>query len=239
MLAICLLLGAAALSAEGRVLDCATRGTSEGAVTVRGRYWYTCIEGNFRKDGCLDPEGNRINLNEAYVQNGYEMTCYISEDGRLHIKQSGCVINGERYLPGQTWAGVKFWYTCLRTPDYIVQEVSGCIVDGRRIKENQRAISGRVLYECRIKDTGAIGLCSIGCAVGLRDFLNGESWEDDQFAYQCTNRGGFHVEYLSCIQNGRRFNDGQEWTGDDGVQYRCDILLDGRQGKITRLSYYQ
>lgn len=210
-------------------------GYKDGESVVRGRYYYTCEMGNLRKDGCLDPQNNRVPLNAAWVENTYEMTCYISDDGRLHVKQTGCVIDGKRYGPGETWSEAKFWFTCKRTPDFIVTEVSGCVLEGRRLRENQRAIANRVLYECSIKETGAIGMCAIGCSVGTRDYLVGETWQDDQFTYTCSTNGGCHIEYTGCIQNGRTYQPNEIWTGADGSRYRCDIILGGRTGKVARI----
>lgn len=222
---------------HGRILGACSKGV-EGQQVVRGRYWYTCLEGHLRKDGCLDHKDNKVKLNEAWNENGYEMTCYISDDGRLHIKQSGCIVDGNRYGPDDTWASGKFWYTCAKKTSYIIIETSGCVINGGRVRENQRATAGHIVYECKLKDTGAIGLCSIGCSQNGREYLIGESWEDDSFSYICSGKGGCHIEYQGCIVNGRRYTPGQTWTVDSnrgGGTYRCDVILGGLQGKINRI----
>jgi hypothetical protein len=198
----------------------------------RGRYWYECVAGQLEPRGCFDDRKNRLNVNENFVQNGYEMSCVLDTDGYLSFKITACAPDdgSRRYQPGESWNSVnnKFWSQCIRDgPYYLRIETGGCITaDGQRIDMNRQLAENEIVWECQRKWDGSVSMCAVGCMHKDRKYFIGDSWNDGDFVYYCRIENGRTQKVcIGCLHRNRRLSDGDRYLKDD-VVYQCTVRPD-------------
>lgn len=54
--------------------------------------------------GCVVNDTYRVQINEAYIDGGYEIQCFLNNNDSLNLKFISCVSpNGTRFKADETW----------------------------------------------------------------------------------------------------------------------------------------
>jgi hypothetical protein len=116
-----------------------------------------------------------------------------------------------------------YWLSCDKQKDFVVQHISGCLHEGKRMKkaEKLRTPDG-VLLECRDQSPFP-KVDQIGCVSGGKDYLIGQTIADSAVWYICSYESGKALKKaIGCVRNGQTQYDGQVYP--DGAELKqCRI----------------
>lgn len=78
--------------------------TLKYCILIAGKYFYTCSGGELVPKGCVVNDTYRVQINEAYIDGGYEIQCFLNNNDSLNLKFISCVSpNGRRFKADETW----------------------------------------------------------------------------------------------------------------------------------------
>jgi len=203
-------------------------GYQEGSQVDRGRYWYTCTDGQLAPKGCFADDKTRLNLKESFKSGGYVLQCTIDAAGFLSFSYKGCVSEkGQEYVPGDSWEDDKYWYSCSTEGDHLRMDIGGCTDEGKRYNIGETKEKGEFFYECRRWANNTCSMCPVACKNNEGKRINvGDSFEKDTFWYMCTKDDGrLAVKCVGCIHESQKLKDGDRYVQKDSV-YECAIRKD-------------
>jgi hypothetical protein len=202
-------------------------GFQEGSQVDRGRYWYTCQDGQLAPKGCFADDKTRLNLHETFKSGGYILECVIDASGFLSFRYKGCVSEqGKELAPGDSWEDDKYWYSCSTEGDHLRMDIGGCTDEGKRYNIGETKEKGEFFYECRRWANNTCSMCPVACKNEGKRVNVGDSFEKNTFWYMCTKDDGrLAIKCIGCIHADQRLKDGDRYVNEDSV-YECAIRKD-------------
>lgn len=206
--------------------------TQNGQTVEKGRYYYTCDNGDYKPMGCLDTSKKHIAIGETFTENGYVIKCVLTATQDLTFEFASCMIGGKAVGPDETAEGASdanwFWYKCTKMPDGRLQAVvAGCMSGGKRLNMGERIMQGGYMYECRKEPSTkeGIALWPVACfdetsqkAVDVGQTFTGS----DKNLYECvmdTTLGMIEKRIRSCLTvDGKQVKDGETFRDGDTIK---------------------
>jgi hypothetical protein len=203
-----------------------TGGFKEGDQVDRGRYWYTCQDGQLVPKGCFSDNKQRLNLQESFESGGFVLSCVIDANGYLSFAYKGCSYEGKQYAAGETWQDDKYWYSCTKENELLRMDVGGCIHENKRYNIADQLEKGEFVYECRRWANQTCSMCPVACINDGKHFKVGESFEKDKFWYMCTTEDKRLIKKcVGCMHASQRLLDGDRYRQNDAV-FECNVRKD-------------
>jgi len=205
----------------------------DGTDIIRGKYWYQCSNGALRPKGCIGPQGQKLELDQIYVDSGFQFKCIEDTLGYLRFEPSACIDeNGIAHQPGETWDNPKYayWYECQRQfmweQSYLAVKTRGCLVEGRRFEVGQTLEQGDTFFECQNRHNGTTALCLKGCVHNGQHKKVAETWEEGDYVYECRKFNGtkMTIQCVGCMNQNQRLRSGDRYFKEDSV-YTCEVLF--------------
>jgi len=205
-------------------------GCKEGEDVERGRYWYTCQDGQLAPKGCFSDDKKKLALKETFKSGGFVLECTVDEKGYLSFRYKGCVTEGgKEFNAGETAEDSKYWFSCVAEGDKLRLEASGCVEEGKRYKIGETVEKESIVYECQRRTTdSACSLCPSSCVEGGKRYAVGDKFPVDKFVYECLrDETGKKItrKCVGCVHGATQLQDGDRYVEGDGV-YECAIRQD-------------
>jgi len=143
----------------------------EGTQVDKGRCWHVCHGDALTPSGCFTEDNKRLNLQENYVKDGYEITCKLNANGQIVFVTTGCVEDdGAHHPAGSSWnrpgtQGFGFWLTCQADGDNVSKVIGGCVTaGGKRLNVGENTPEGGTRFECQKTAAGGVSFNAVGNA---------------------------------------------------------------------------
>jgi len=174
--------------------------------------------------GCLTDKQERIPIEGTFHMNNYEMKCKLGSDGFMSLEYAGCLIQNRIIYPGGIFESGTNWFGCIKEGTFLVQQISGCIFQGKQLQLREKSRDADTIYECREKNGNPL-MIQVGgiSAADSREYLIGETFSDDKFLYVCTaetNKSKRKV--IGCMFNGKQLYDGHIYHLGEVIM-RCEL----------------
>jgi len=204
--------------------------TPHGTEVSLGRYYYKCNNGQLEPKGCVDDSKKQVPVGETFKLYSYQMRCKLGQDGFLSVEYDSCIIENTVVAPGGTFENAKHWYSCTREGNFVVEQLSGCVYNGKRLKKQERVNEAEVVLECRDADPLPT-MVAVGCTDNGKQYGIGETFTDDRFLYSCSpdSNGSPKKQTYGCVKDGKTLYSYQTYTVGNTV-YRCEV----RKGKAAK-----
>jgi hypothetical protein len=142
--------------------------------------------------GCVTEDGKRLRLGEKVNVGDIVYVCKLNRYAVPSYVQSGCFGKDQRqYATGDEYTFGDVWYYCMEKDGRISSDPIGCVSNGQRLRDGERAFVGDVIFSCVVR--GQLAELKVsGCVT--KNMNNGAkaerrvgcSWQEGDEPYQVT-----------------------------------------------------